>query len=410
MLLPATCMRLLTLIALILVLLTGQVSAGPASDLLTTHLYAGTLVEGGKALDPLAQTGDPEAQAARGMIRFLAGIEHVAQSLYKHGLETPTGGPMVNLPVLRIPVPPNPNPQKLDYAGFRAILEKLAQDLSAAETDLAAVGDAQIKLPIDLLMVRLDLDGDGAAKDYESLGALINAMMPGAAPAKAPVAFDTADVYWLRGYANFLNAFAGFFLAHDFHATFDKTFHLYFPRAGLPYAEKLGRGDPANPWSDPAIGDAIAFIHLINWPVIEPRRLSAVRTHLKAMAAMSRESWEAARKETDNDLEWLPNAKQTGAIVPAPVTDEIIDGWLAVMAEFEAVLDGQKLLPHWRFAQGLNLKRFFEESRNFDLVLMIAGVDAVPFLETGPLTTGADWDRLMPVFQGNFLGYAMWFN
>jgi hypothetical protein len=93
-----------------------------------------------------------------------------------------------------------------------------------------------------------------------------------------------------------------------------------------------------------------------------------------------------------------------------PASDATIDGWLAVMKEFELVLDGEKLLPHWRFDRGLNVKRLFTESKNFDLVLLLAGPDAVPYLEDGPISTTADWDNLTSVFRGNFLGYAIWYN
>jgi hypothetical protein len=52
----------------------------------------------------------------------------------------------------------------------------------------------------------------------------------------------------------------------------------------------------------------------------------------------------------------------------------------------------------------------FEESKNFDLVLLITGTDAVPYLEDGSVSSGAEWNNLMQVFRGNFLGYALWYN
>jgi hypothetical protein len=191
---------------------------------------------------------------------------------------------------------------------------------------------------------------------------------------------------------------------------FDKTFHVYFPNAGLPYASQLSRGLAQDMFVNDDVGDVIAMIHLINWKVVEPARRKDSRAQLLAMADLSRKSWAAARAEADNDREWLPNAKQTGAFGGPPVDDEVIDGWLAVMGEFEAVLEGKKLLPHWRFNEGLNLKRFFDEGQNFDLVLMIAGVDSVPWLEQGTVSDATTWNNLMGVFRGNFLGYALWFN
>jgi hypothetical protein len=80
------------------------------------------------------------------------------------------------------------------------------------------------------------------------------------------------------------------------------------------------------------------------------------------------------------------------------------------MQEFELILDGKKLVPHWRFDRGMNVKRMFEESKRFDLVLLLTGSDAALYLEDGPLSSSGDWNSLMGVFQGNFLGYALWFN
>jgi hypothetical protein len=402
-------MRLALTAAFCLSLTTSSL-AGPAADQLPKILESGNLSAGVASLT----TDDAETKAARGAVKFVIAIEHLAQSFHRHGLQTSNGGPMVNLPVLRIPVPPNPKPEPLDYARFRAIFETLAADLDSAKADLAGVGDADVKLPVDLLRIRFDLDGDGKSADYEGLGPIL-AALSGLSPdpntqASFPIAFDTADIYWMQGYANFISAFAEFLLAHDFETTINKTFHIYFPNAGLPLAGKLVRPDPGDQWSGGAIGDGIAMLHLINWKVADAAKLKNVRERLKAMAELSRKSWTAARKETDNDREWLPNAKQTPAAANMEVTDEQIDGWLAVMGEFEAVLDGRKLLPHWRFSQGLNVKRMFEESQNFDLVLLVTGTDAVQWLESGPVSDQATWNNMMGAFRGNFLGYAVWFN
>ena len=409
-------MRFLISATAFLYLLSGPATATEVNDLLTRHLYAGTLSQGGSEMESFTQSGDKavaaEAQAARGILEFVSSIEKLGQALHRHGLQTPQSA-MMQLPILRLPVPPNPNPEQLDYPKYRAILRELLDGLIKAEATLAAADGAGVKFAFDLLKVRLDLDGDGKAGDHESLGAMMRQLMRASDPVSAEMlfTFDAADILWLRGYSQFIMAAAQFGLAHDFHQTFDKTFHVFFPNAGLPLAIDLTRQPSLGRMpSEAAIGDFIAFIHLFNWPVMEPERLADSRLRLKAIAQLSRESWQAARAETDNDREWLPNAKQTGTFASLPASDATIDGWLAVMKEFELVLDGEKLLPHWRFDRGLNVKRLFTESKNFDLVLLLAGTDAVPYLEDGPISTTADWDNLTSVFRGNFLGYAIWYN
>jgi hypothetical protein len=396
-------------------LLSTSALAGPSADALRVHLEAGTLDTGITAVSPAAETGDAEALAARGTLKFFVAITHLGQSLHRHGLEI-SRQQVLGLPILRMPVPPNAHPEKLTYDGFRKILVTLVDDLAAAEADLAKVGDHDVQLPLDLAKVRLDLDGDGKASDYETIGVMFSHLRGVSADAAIPglplaVDFDTADVYWLRGYGSFLGAFSELLLSNDFSEAFDKTFHIYFPHAGLPLADKLAV-DPTmgNLMSNGNIADAISLVHLVNWHVVEPERRKDVRLKLIAMADLSLKSWAAARAETDNNKEWMPSAKQTAALPLGQVDDVVIDSWLAVMAEFKQVLEGKKLLPHWRFNQGINLKTYIDEGKTFDPVLLVAGADAVPYLEDGPISDQTTWNQLQAGFRGNFLGYALWFN
>lgn len=411
-------MRLVLVLTSLFLSCAAPAFAGKATDVLTQNFYAGTLAEGGKVLAGLAGDGEAlaEIKAAEGVLAFAVAIERLGQSLHRHGLETHPGGAMMQLPILRMPVEPNPNPEPITYEKWRAILQALFDDLNKADALLAegAAADTAgaVKLDIDLMKVRLDLNGDGKASETETFATILQAMAGNADPSTAPdlsFAFDKADLLWLRGYIQFLSAFAEFGLAVDFEDGFNKTGHAWFPRAGLPMSKELLAPAMAGGFVDNSIGDAIALVHLLNWKVTDSERLRDVRIRLSDMASLSRDSWKAARAETDNDKEWLPNAKQTGRWGMA-VDDATIDSWLAVMGEFETVLDGKKLMPHWRFNKGINVRRFFEESKQIDAVLIVAGVDAIPFLESGPISTTADWDRLMSAFRGNFLGYALWFN
>ena len=78
--------------------------------------------------------------------------------------------------------------------------------------------------------------------------------------------------------------------------------------------------------------------------------------------------------------------------------------------EFDAILKGQKLIPHWRLAKGINLRRVFLEPQTFDPVLWVQGSAALPYLEDGPVTSAETWLRMMSMFEGNFFGMAVWFN
>jgi hypothetical protein len=168
--------------------------------------------------------------------------------------------------------------------------------------------------------------------------------------------------------------------------------------------------------------DVIAAVHLVNLPLKEPERMESARQHVLEMIRTSRQSWVLIQAETDDDHEWLPNPKQTG-VLRIPVTRELIGGWLAVLTEMEDLLEGRKLVPFWRDSaradgkpdelvkvRGINLKRFFAEPRDFDLILLIQGTGALPYLERGPLSRPETWESLNRVFGGQFFGFAVWFN
>jgi hypothetical protein len=390
----------------------SQANADPIDDMFANHVAAGTYEQGAAAL---LNMKDPKAASAAGTLQFAIAIEHLGRAFYKYGLAAPERRNTMMIPGLRMPVPPNPNPEKIDYQKFRVVLENLVRDLDVAETSLAMLGETDVKIPIDFAKVKFDFDGNGQSSGEETLPGIITALGGGSgtAPPSFEVAFDTADIYWLRGYGRFISAFSQFFLAHDFEDQFNKTFHVFFPKAGLPTGDLLEVNRinrKSGSFVDGEFGDYIAMIHLISWKTIDAARLEDSRNRLVAMAELSPKSWAAARKETDNDREWLPNSKQTQAITGTANTDEIIDGWLEVMSEFKSVLEGQKLVPHWRFDKGINVKRLFNETKHFDLVLLVTGNNAVTYLEVGEISDKATWERLMRTFRGNFMRYAVWFN
>jgi hypothetical protein len=408
------------------VLPAGRLDAQPASraqTLIEEHLYAGTLDAGEKALRALAaeDPSNAETRFALGGVLLVRAVERFGQSMYRHGLQAPREIGML-LPLFGLPLPHNPTPEPLTYEAFRAILARLVQDLDAVEAELARVGDSPVKLSVDIARIRLDLDGNGVGEEREKLSSLVFSLswtarrraLAGAPGAESlPVSFDLADVYWLRGYAHVMAVSAEFFLAYDFRATFDATFHLFFPRAGLPFSRLIREPEPFVPGRSRLdmgpIFDFVAFIHLVRWEVAEPQRMISIHARLKSVIALSRKTWAAVRAETDDDNEWLPGPQQKG-VLDIPVTEAMIDTWLAMLAEFEAVLDGRVLAPHPRFQRGINVKRVLTEPRPFDLVLWFTGHGVLPYLEDGPIAEGRAWNEAQRIFRGQFMSYAFWFN
>ncbi len=375
-------------------------------------------------------TADPQHDQARfalGVVQVLSAIEHLGQEQHQYGA---MNGAVSNLPVFRLPVPINPHPEEVTYTQVRQVFSHLQTRMLAAEATLAKIDlKPEVKLSIDLLSIRLDLNGDGRTDDKESFAALFgvaNRVRPGTPGADMKVTFDNGDVPWLRGYCHFLCAVCDVMLAYDHQRMFDVSGHLIYPKAVPPRGglEPLDIAKRRDGDFTRDIMDAIAAIHLTDFPLKEPKRMSSARGHLLEMIRTSRESWVLIEAETDNDQEWLPNPKQTG-VLRVPVTREFIDGWHGVLSEMEDLLEGRKLVPFWRdhdqwffgtggdipaTGRGVNLKRFFEEPPRFDLVLLLQGSAALPYVEKGELSRPETWNNLTRVFQGQFFGFAIWFN
>jgi len=383
-----------------------------ANKIAVDHLYAGTLAAGDTELAAIL-AADPKNDDARiglGTIRFVRSVETLSQGLYRYGLQTPRS---FLLPILRLPVPQNPNPEAITFEDFQGLVAGFSRDLALAEETLVGVGP-EVKLRLDLRKLHYDVNGDGKILEDESFVAVVQQVtgMPAdAMPADLTFAFDQGDALWLRGYTHVLMGFSDFVVAHDWHESFESTFFHFFPKMDSPFANALAAADDNNPmYSEGApIADFISFFH-IRWPVSDPGLMKGVRGHIKSMIALSRESWDSIEAETDDDLEWLPNANQKSPFESIQVSAEQIAAWRGVMDQAELVIDGKKLVPHWRFTKGFNLARVFDEPQAMDTVLWITGPAALPYLEDGPVSTSEDWNTMVEAFGGRFGIFAVWFN
>jgi hypothetical protein len=61
-----------------------------------------------------------------------------------------------------------------------------------------------------------------------------------------------------------------------------------------------------------------AKIHLLNWDVVESDRLVRAHAHLKAVTSLSRQSWAAILRESDDENEWTPSPRQTNRFPGLP--------------------------------------------------------------------------------------------
>jgi len=418
----------------VLIPVDSQTQAADAKQI-ESFLIEGKLAEGEKALtaELKAKPNDGTARFGLGIIQFLQAVEKLGQDQHRFGL---LGNRRAALPLMRLPVGENDNPEKLTYEAARQIVSDFLAGLAESEATMAQVKPGDNKLRLKVGQIRLDLDGDGVATDEESFMNIMESVQRGAGrrrndsspdTTQFAIAFDDGDVLWLRGYCHVMGAFGEFVLAHDWKDQFERTAHLFYPNVESPYTYLQAEGSgPFNGFDAQNFLDLLALIHTINYECTEPDRMKSSLAHLESVIALSRESWKLINAETDDDAEWLPNTKQTAAAGGLQVSAEMQQQWNAFLNEAESILQGKTLLPFWRGVSssatlfsgqfptnpnvGINLRRVFTEPGRFDLVLWLQGPGLHPYLESGKVTDPEVWRNIQAGFRGEFLFFAAWFN
>lgn len=419
-------------------MLPGAALAGEAGDQLAQRLYDGTLTEARDAtFAECNSSGAADACFAAGMTELIGAVEGLSQSLYRHGATTPGTPAAAMLLGMGLDggapaAPANPDPEPLSYDQLRAILDDFVQKMDAARLSFEIAGNADaFAITIDPLLVRIDLDGDGTAAAEETLGNLMGEVgeltdipapdgpPPGGksktkgAPAApdSTIGFDNADAIWFAGYTQVVAAPIDMLLAHDFSEFFDAYLHRVFPEAGLPMQDySTGSTLFMDPDSDAFIADLVAAIHTLDFPVVDSERLSGVLERLTRITALSRRNWELILAETDDNRELVPSPSQTSLVPDTPVTQETVDAWMATLDTVDQILAGELLVLHWRFKQGFDLKAYFETATETDLVMLLTGLDALPYLKDGPIADGQSFAEANRVFGTDWINYAFWFN
>jgi hypothetical protein len=396
-LLPATLMATGQAPDINKILQTGELAAGEVE--LTKHLV----------LHPK----DDNARLGLSVVQLMRGVERLMQSLHKYGLLSQE----LMLPFLRLPAAKNQKPEKIRYEDLRRIYLEMQDDLGRTDETLSAITSKSVKVPIQFALIRMDFDSDGKAGEDEILwkiyAKLTRSRIDLDAASAIVIEFDRGDVHWLRAYCHLLMGVTDFIIAHNWKDNFDKTAQAFFQDVDSAYSF-LRRQSPADDsmFDAERIADIIAFLHLLSIDVQEPERMKSALGHFETMIAQSKTSWGYIEAETDDDHEWIPNAKQSGVLSEAPLTAERIKMWKQLLDETALILKGERLIKHWRVddGRGVNLRKVFTHPRKFDLILWIQGAAAEPFLEEGEITDANFWTRLERGFGGNFIGFAVWLN
>lgn len=401
-------MRCLIISALLAVGLWGPASSQTDyTDMLSRSGLAGTAAE-------LEGSNDPADLFVLGGVRFLSAVEQSFQKRYAMGLNE-IAGP---LPVLRISLPPNPAPQPFDPALVERIFADLTTDLDASRAALAQIGDRDFGAELDLSAIWFDINENGTADAGESLfevmfataGMMVRPPRPSgdAAPAPDIVRFDRADADWLLAYTHLLSGIGEVVLGFNPTETVAKVLGAEAEIQALR-GPNYRSGFPVQGMDREMTLIAAYLAAIETRPNAENGQ--AALAHFQAMVAANKDFWRRVAVETDNDGEWIPNDAQDHAL-GMEFPKGLGKTWTAVLADAEAALNGELLVPFWRIGPdaGLNLNRMFSDPPAFNLIGWIHGYDAVPYMERGRVMTSRSWRAFERMVSGDSVFFALILN
>ena len=361
----------------------------------------------------LASKPAPDANDlfALGGVRFLRAIEKTLQARYRHGLS----GRTMDVPVLRLDVAENPAAEPFYPELIQEIFTGVISDMALAEEPLGMISDdAVVGVRIDLADLWFDINMNDARDRGEGIvelaagGIIPRRFGQGGNTAPPTIRFDTADVAWLRAYTHFLSGLSDLVLAYPPAEAIELVLSSH-PRM----KELVADAPPANAY-DYLFSTEVDLAMMVYLAVQQNPRAEhtrSARQHFLTMIRLNKQFWAALDRETDNDAEWIPNARQVSAlgIRMPPETGKV---WLSVLQDAEDLLEGRKLIPHWRFGSqaGVNLKALLENPAPINIAEWIQGMGLLPYAEKGTRVGIFNWRNFSRMMRGESLLFAILLN
>lgn len=390
-----------------LLALTFSASVAAAQDIDLTPLVSSV----GLADTIVALKNDPPGAGrdfALGGVLFLHGIEKTLQQRYRHNADFGNLG----LPVLRLPLPRNPDAAPFYPALVTDLFRDLGTDMQGARAVLTGV-EGGFGVTLDLTRVWFDINENGARDTGEGLLSAAGAAFGRAGPAgdlnSLVVRFDTADAAWLTAYTHLLEAFTNAVLAFDPTKVIADITHSIDAMDDLRGTQPNTRHSHLRGFEGWIDTFAIAYGALNQQP--DPLHTRALRENLLAMVAQNRRFWDLLALETDNDREWIPGDGQTSAMgIGLPKDAGAL--WMKVLDDAEALLEGRLLAPHWRVepTAGVNVSKLLQDPAPVDIVTWVQGHGLLPYMEQGPLVDDGNLRLFEQMFRGDALLFMVWLN
>ena len=359
-------------------------------------------------LAALAQPTPPELFALAGL-RFLSGVEGALQLRWQTGFDADWS----ELPVLRLPIPKNPDARAFEAQDLTTLLTGLDTDMDTARAALDQLGTQDFALELSVGDLWFDINMNATRDEGEDVfsvaGITLGARGMVQADMIAPsIRFDTADAAWLNAYTHLLSALAEVALAYDPASAVDRVIE-----SSKAIAQLQGTTPPHNAMD-------MMFGHWVDRVTIILHALSqepdaaltqSAHAHLLAVIRENQRFWTLIAVETDNDSEWIPNEHQiSGLGIQMP--PGIAERWQDILIDAEKILTGELLVPHWRYGAeaGIDVSMMFKDPPAVDLIAMIQGEGFLPYARKGPQASAQSWREFERLVYGDAVLFAVFFN
>jgi len=398
------------LLPAVLILATGATGAVAQTDY-STQIATDGLRATEAALAALPDLS-PSDNLALGGVRFLAAVETALQTRYRTGMTD--AAMMLGLPLLRLPVPENPNPEPFDAAIIEVLFQQVSTDMAGALTALDTIADdAAAGVTINTDDLWFDINMSGGRDPGEGVMDVTGLVMSGgfdAPPAGITIRFDTADAAWLSAYAHLLSGVSETVLAFHPAAAISRVLDARAAMAELAPVYP----DPNNYMDMSQFGEFADIAAMVIFALQEQpdvARSRAAHAHFQAMIADNRIFWSRVAQEADDTAEWIPNKSQTSAL-PIPFPADTGARWQMVLSDAEALLNGDLLIPYWRLGDGagVNLAKLFQDPPPVDIAGFVQGAALVPYMERGRTITSDNLFMFQQLMQGDSALYMIILN
>ncbi len=388
-------------------LLTASISQAQTNPFIATETLE---MAQSRLADLPARTDDQNF--ALGAVHFLRGIEKTLQTRWQHNATLDD----FDMPVLRLPVAPNPDAQPFTPDLITNIFTELLTDMEASRTALDAInGDVALRINLADLWFDINMNATrDAGESIMEIGA--GSVMSGRQirdmaqmPSNIKIQFDTADVAWLTAYTHLISGVSELVVAFDpteaIETVMQSINEMDQLRGSALVRNNFVSQNEVN-WLDQF---AMAYGALNMQP--DAIRTRAAHAHFLNMIAENKVFWADLALETDDTLEWIPNENQQSALgIDMPVGTGV--AWQAILADAEAILNGDLLITHWRVSPGagINVKAMFMDPPPVDIVTWIQGSGLLPYMEQGPIATTESMRAFNRLVSGNSIGFSFMLN